>query len=392
VPITEADKAKQTLRIVEALEDLDDVQAVYANFDMSAEPDGSGGRLMVAIGADAPGLRASKAPTAPTRAGAPTRCRTTAGRRGARLLPGRQHAGVHPQLNEYTAEIDAFHDVGAQVLALSPQDVPSHEAFADKQGGFGFPLLADTDKAVGEAYGILGPARLLPALGVRDRRRRQGGVLAPRHRRAHLPPHRGAGEGLVDHNHDERYLEQTQPVVLNETAGGWRTASSSNPVAFEILGPLAFLSGAASTPDDEQVAYSLPLTQPASVGGTSYRLASVEYCVRLINAANSKVDSAAIYSDSFTGATPLTAEVTDLTDRTTVGCFALTTSTGTARSYSLVLGVSLLGSATSGGLIVSGVRSTWVPSSGAATVVQEPVTDADPIGLLPSELLEQLAG
>jgi hypothetical protein len=197
---------------------------------------------------------------------------------------------------------------------------------------------------------------------------------------------------LVDHNHDERYLEQTQPVVLNETAGGWRTASSSNPVAFEILGPLAFLSGAASTPDDEQVAYSLPLTQPASVGGTSYRLASVEYCVRLINAANSKVDSAAIYSDSFTGATPLTAEVTDLTDRTTVGCFALTTSTGTARSYSLVLGVSLLGSATSGGLIVSGVRSTWVPSSGAATVVQEPVTDADPIGLLPSELLEQLAG
>ena len=37
VPITEADKAKQTLRIVEALEDLDDVQAVYSNFDMSAE-------------------------------------------------------------------------------------------------------------------------------------------------------------------------------------------------------------------------------------------------------------------------------------------------------------------------------------------------------------------
>lgn len=37
VPITEPDKAKQTLRIVEALEDLDDVQAVYANFDMSAD-------------------------------------------------------------------------------------------------------------------------------------------------------------------------------------------------------------------------------------------------------------------------------------------------------------------------------------------------------------------
>ncbi|WP_436796231.1 YebC/PmpR family DNA-binding transcriptional regulator [Actinospongicola halichondriae] len=37
VPITESDKAKSILRIIEALEDLDDVQNVYANFDMSAE-------------------------------------------------------------------------------------------------------------------------------------------------------------------------------------------------------------------------------------------------------------------------------------------------------------------------------------------------------------------
>ncbi len=37
VPITEPDKAKAILRIIDALEELDDVQAVYANFDMSAE-------------------------------------------------------------------------------------------------------------------------------------------------------------------------------------------------------------------------------------------------------------------------------------------------------------------------------------------------------------------
>jgi thioredoxin-dependent peroxiredoxin len=73
------------------------------------------------------------------------------------FYPGDNTPVCTRQLNEYTAEIDAFHDVGAQVLALSPQDVPSHEAFADKQGGFAFPLLADVDKAVGEAYGILGP-------------------------------------------------------------------------------------------------------------------------------------------------------------------------------------------------------------------------------------------
>ncbi len=73
------------------------------------------------------------------------------------FYPGDNTPVCTRQLNEYTAEIDAFEGVGAQVLALSPQDVPSHDAFADKQGGFGFPLLADTDKAVGDAYGILGP-------------------------------------------------------------------------------------------------------------------------------------------------------------------------------------------------------------------------------------------
>ncbi len=73
------------------------------------------------------------------------------------FYPGDNTPVCTRQLNEYTAEIDAFEGVGAQVLALSPQDVASHEGFAEKQGGFGFPLLADTDKSVGEAYGILGP-------------------------------------------------------------------------------------------------------------------------------------------------------------------------------------------------------------------------------------------
>ena len=73
------------------------------------------------------------------------------------FYPGDNTPVCTRQLNSYTAEIEEFEEVGAQVLALSPQDVASHDGFADKQGGFGFPLLADTDKAVGEAYGIIGP-------------------------------------------------------------------------------------------------------------------------------------------------------------------------------------------------------------------------------------------
>jgi thioredoxin-dependent peroxiredoxin len=112
---------------------------------------------MVAIGADAPDFEVAGTDG------------TDEGRRTYRLseyrgrpvvlvfYPGDNTPVCTRQLNEYTDEIDAFHGVGAQVLALSPNDVPSHDEFADKQGGFGFPLLADTDKAVGEAYGILGP-------------------------------------------------------------------------------------------------------------------------------------------------------------------------------------------------------------------------------------------
>lgn len=61
------------------------------------------------------------------------------------------------QLNAYTTDLDQFARLDAQVLAISPQDVDSHEGFAAAQGGFGFPLLADVDKAVAEAYGVLGP-------------------------------------------------------------------------------------------------------------------------------------------------------------------------------------------------------------------------------------------
>src|SRR3954452_24939632 len=58
------------------------------------------------------------------------------------------------QLQTYSHDIGAFADVGAQVLALSPQSVDEHETFAAAHQ-FAFPLLADEDKAVGDAYGIL---------------------------------------------------------------------------------------------------------------------------------------------------------------------------------------------------------------------------------------------
>lgn len=73
------------------------------------------------------------------------------------FYPGDNTPVCTRQLNSYSEEIESFSGVGAQVLALSPQDVASHDDFAQAQGGFGFPLLADVDKTVGAEYGILGP-------------------------------------------------------------------------------------------------------------------------------------------------------------------------------------------------------------------------------------------
>ena len=73
------------------------------------------------------------------------------------FYPGDDTPVCTKQLNTYNDEQDQFTDLGAQVLAISAQDVSSHERFSTKHGGFAFPLLADPDKAVAASYGTLGP-------------------------------------------------------------------------------------------------------------------------------------------------------------------------------------------------------------------------------------------
>lgn len=72
------------------------------------------------------------------------------------FYPGDDTPVCTRQLNSYNDDLAQFEGLGAQVLAVSAQDVDSHERFSAKHG-FGFPLLADTDKAIAGAYGTLGP-------------------------------------------------------------------------------------------------------------------------------------------------------------------------------------------------------------------------------------------
>lgn len=60
------------------------------------------------------------------------------------------------QLRSYTEGLGSLSELDAVVLAISPQDPESHREFAADNGGFGFPLLSDQDKAVGRAFGVVG--------------------------------------------------------------------------------------------------------------------------------------------------------------------------------------------------------------------------------------------
>ena len=72
------------------------------------------------------------------------------------FYPGDDTPVCTKQLNSYNNGLDQFEEVGAQILAISAQDVASHDRFSGKYG-FKFPLLADPDKAVAGLYGTLGP-------------------------------------------------------------------------------------------------------------------------------------------------------------------------------------------------------------------------------------------
>ena len=72
------------------------------------------------------------------------------------FYPGDDTPVCTKQLNIYNDELAQFEALDAQVIGISAQGVDSHERFSGKHG-FGFPLLADTDKKVAALYGTLGP-------------------------------------------------------------------------------------------------------------------------------------------------------------------------------------------------------------------------------------------
>jgi thioredoxin-dependent peroxiredoxin len=61
--------------------------------------------------------------------------------------------GCTLEAQQFQEHWGAFEKLGALVVGLSPDTLPSHCRFAEKYS-LAFPLLADVDHAVAEAYGV----------------------------------------------------------------------------------------------------------------------------------------------------------------------------------------------------------------------------------------------
>jgi peroxiredoxin Q/BCP len=76
------------------------------------------------------------------------------------FYPGDFTATCTKQFCSYRDHAEELESLNAVVLGISPQSVDSHERFRAKHG-LNVPLLADEDKRVARAYGVLGPGGYL---------------------------------------------------------------------------------------------------------------------------------------------------------------------------------------------------------------------------------------
>lgn len=69
------------------------------------------------------------------------------------FYPKDDTSGCTKQACQFRDGLQAFYDLGAWVVGVSPQDVKSKGKFASKHD-LNFPILADDDAAVCEGYGV----------------------------------------------------------------------------------------------------------------------------------------------------------------------------------------------------------------------------------------------
>lgn len=147
--------------------------------------------------------------------------------------------------------------------------------------------------------------------------------------------------------------EPPESIVVSEPVTGWAEPFEPSFDAFSASGGNAAVFARGTG------VLAIGLSGPAAIGGTTYRLSEVEYCITpQTGGGTAFVATADVLSDRGS-ALGITSEVVDLTDRTEAGCYVLSVADGTARTHVLRLFVSP-GPQVNSGMFVGAVRTTWV--------------------------------
>ena len=203
VPIATVEEAKKVLRVVEVIEDNDDVQDVFANFDIPDDVMDAGRWSASSVSGDR--CAGDRAPdfTLPGTGGPHVlagRLRRPAGR--ARLLPGRRHAGLHEAAQRVQRRARRSSPTSAPRCWRSrPRTSPATSASRPSTAASS-SRCSPTPTRRSPRLRHARPDRLPAAQRVHRRRRRRRPLRPPGHRRAHLPPgqraRRRAGRLVAD--------------------------------------------------------------------------------------------------------------------------------------------------------------------------------------------------
>jgi hypothetical protein len=173
-------------------------------------------------------------------------------------------------------------------------------------------------------------------------------------KRGEYVPLRGARTRLDAHPyalHSEEAGALTGPIVMTQAPLFNRFSATTTPT---LMIPVGHIFGA--TADNGIII--LGLDGPAAIGGVNYRLSQVEWCLSADTTNGGMVTGAVVYHDA---GSLLTVAVSDATDRTVAGCYALAVPAANPRGYSLAL--ALTGQTTNltqAGVVLGNVRTTWV--------------------------------
>ncbi len=145
--------------------------------------------------------------------------------RGKKLViafyPGDFTAVCTKQFCSYRDEGERLDKIGAEVVGISPQGVDSHERFTEEKK-LNVPLLADEDKAVAKAYGVVAGPLVRRAIFVVDEKgidRLPQGDPGRAHLRVGRRPREGRRGGRLMAAEAGEFTVDPAPVLRGSVAG-----------------------------------------------------------------------------------------------------------------------------------------------------------------------------